>query len=65
MNANEPGRFYAFLDTGLIQYLGHFQSMNQAMDNEPANTHWVLSEEGLEQLLESGKVAKEAKHLPK
>jgi len=46
-------RFYAFLDTEVIVDIGEWNTYDDAFENEPPNTHWVLSREGLEKLVDS------------
>lgn len=40
-------KYFAILDTEEIVLIGEFDTITDAFDNEPPNTHWVYSEDGL------------------
>ena len=44
-------KYYALLDNEDFDYFGDFDSIYEALDNEPMNTVWVFSEGGARALL--------------
>ena len=44
-------KYYAFLDDEDFDYFGDFDSINEALDNEPENTLWIFNEKGARALL--------------
>ena len=44
-------KYYALLDNEDFDYFGDFDSINEAIDNEPENTLWIFNEKGARALL--------------
>jgi len=40
-------KYFAMLDTEEVVLIGEYGDINDAMNDEPANTHWVFSEQSL------------------
>ena len=53
MGPGPKTKYFALLDSEEIQFIGEFETIDDAFCNEPPCTHWVFSEEGLRSLRDS------------
>lgn len=54
-------KYFAVIDGVCVQYIGEFDSIGQAFENEPANTTWIHNERTLRTLIQQAQSALENK----
>ena len=59
-NAQLPGttRYYALLDTGVLAYVGDFESVAEAFDHDPVNSVWMVSDDDVSQWISTVQAAR-------